>query len=97
MAIDSLSRQQEEDLKRLVMRRLNESDWREKIVQHCAFMASSRRGRPLLLDQMVNEVTPFARASVPLNIKAELLEYVKEGFEQMHGSETRVNVRQLRN
>ena len=77
---DTISSQAEEKLKHAVMQRLVQTGWRDKVKDHCFSVLSSKRGRQVSVEQLISEVTPFARSCVPAAVKSELLETVRETF-----------------
>ncbi len=63
----------EERIRTVVIERLIQTGWRDRIRDSC-FLAFEKR---TTVDDIVNEVLPMAKASVPATVKSELLEHVK--------------------
>ena len=75
---DSSDTVTDEKLKHAVMQKLVQTGWREKVKDHCYSILASKKGRQVSIEQLISEVTPYARSIVPAAVKSELLENVRE-------------------
>jgi enhancer of yellow 2 transcription factor len=73
-----LSQSEVEKVKHAVMQRLIQTGWRDRVKDQCFSVLASKRGRQISVEQLISEVTPFARNIVPATVKSELLESVRD-------------------
>ena len=74
---DRLLPQDEKQLKNSVMQKLVESGWKDRVKEHCFSVLASKRGRLLSVEQLITDVTPYARNILPVGVKSDLLESVR--------------------
>mmetsp|Transcript_57323 Transcript_57323/g.91256 ORF Transcript_57323/g.91256 Transcript_57323/m.91256 type:complete len:112 (+) Transcript_57323:37-372(+) len=72
-----------EKLKELLRVRLVESGWRDQLKRKCKQVIENKGLEKITVQQLVDEITPYARSTIPENIKAELLSHLRE-FIQSH-------------
>ena len=65
-------------LKELLCARLIESGWRDQLKTKCKEIIQNKGLEKITISQLVEEITPFARSTVPENIKSELLSHLRE-------------------
>lgn len=71
-----------EKLKELLRARLVEGGWRDQLKTKCKELIQNKGLEKITVQQLVEEVTPYARSTVPENIKAELLSHLREFIQQ---------------
>ena len=71
-----------EKLKELLRTRLIESGWRDQLKTKCKDIIQNKGLEKITVQQLVEEITPYARSTVPENIKAELLSHLREFIQQ---------------
>ena len=71
-----------EKLKELLRARLVESGWRDQLKTKCKETITNKGLEKITVQQLVEEITPYARSTVPENIKAELLSHLREFIQQ---------------
>ncbi len=67
----------EEKIRALIVERLIQTGWRDRIRDSCFLAFEKRGGSNTSVDEIVNEVLPLAKATVPATVKSELLEHVR--------------------
>ena len=67
-----------EKLKELLRARLIESGWRDNLKTKCKEIIQNKGLEKITVQQLVEEITPYARSTVPENIKSELLSHLRE-------------------
>ncbi|TPX50528.1 hypothetical protein SeMB42_g00676 [Synchytrium endobioticum] len=70
-------------IKQRLRQRLAESGWRDDLKIYCQEMINKRGLSNVTVESLVAEITPRARASVPENVKAELLASIRKTIETM--------------
>ena len=60
-------------LKELLRARLIESGWRDQLKIKCKEIIENKGLEKITVSQLVEEITPYARSTVPENIKSQLL------------------------
>ena len=65
-------------LKNILQGRLTESGWRDEMKETCKRYIRSRGIEQVTLDELVAEITPKGRATVPDSIKSELLQEIRK-------------------
>ena len=83
---EALSGSTEEKLKHAITQRLVQTGWRDRVKDQCFSILASKRGRQISIEQLISEVTPFARSIVPATVKSELLESVKDASRAVQDS-----------
>eukprot|EP00483_Globobulimina_turgida_P011884 UN11906 len=66
-----------EKLKELLHTRLIESGWRDQLKTKCKEIIQNKGLEKITVQQLIEEITPFARSTVPENIKSELLAHLR--------------------
>jgi len=75
----SLTESGEKDrLKEYIRNRLIESGWYEDLKEQCKDIIRKKGVDHITVDELVSEITPYGRASVPSEIKAETLAKIKK-------------------
>lgn len=64
-------------LMRLLKQRLMESGWRDELAAECKKVVRARGVDNITVDDLVQEVQPFARRRVPDEIRKELVDQIK--------------------
>ena len=67
----------EEKIRTIVIERLIQTGWRDRIRDSCFLAYEKRANSNTTVDDIVKDVLPIAKASVPFTVKSELLEHVK--------------------
>ena len=67
----------EERIRALVVERLIQTGWRDRIRDSCFLAYEKRAGVNTSVDDIVNEMLPLAKGTVPATVKSELLEHVR--------------------
>jgi hypothetical protein len=67
----------EEKIRTMVVERLIQTGWRDRIRDSCFLAFEKRKGINTTVDDIIQDVIPIAKASVPFIVKSELLEHVK--------------------
>lgn len=66
-----------ERLKELLRARLVECGWRDDLKAHCKTIIKSKGLEAITVQDLVSEITPKGRATIPEKVKAELLESIR--------------------
>ena len=74
-----------EKLKDHLRARLVEIGWRDKLKEHCKEVIRNKGVQKITVEEIVKEVLQFGRASVPDEVKADLLHRLKK-FMSLHAS-----------
>lgn len=69
---------QREELTEKLRSRLIECGWRDQVANLCRNMIQKHGVEQVNLDQMIHEVGPKARQSVPDQVKTEILEVIRK-------------------
>jgi len=77
-----LTATEEDNIKHRLTERLIDMGWRDRVKDHCYSVIAPKRGRQVSIDQLIIEITPFARSIVPPLVKSALLESVREACGQ---------------
>lgn len=72
-----------EELTELLRSRLIECGWRDQVANMCRNLIQKHGVEQIRLEQIMSEVQPVARQSVPYNVKSELLEMIRK-LNQVH-------------
>jgi hypothetical protein len=67
----------EERVRALIVERLIQTGWRDRIRNSCFLVFEKRGGVNTTVDDIVSEVLPLAKGTVPSAVKSELLEHVR--------------------
>ncbi|CAB1099491.1 unnamed protein product [Ectocarpus sp. 8 AP-2014] len=67
-----------ERLKDLLRERLIQCGWRDELKEHCKEIIRGKGLEKISVDELVDEITPRGRATVPDDIKAELLQRIRK-------------------
>merc|ERR1712199_29059 len=65
---------EKERLKELLRQKLIECGWRDELKEYCKEVIRSKDLEKITVDELVAEITPRGRATVPDEIKADLLQ-----------------------
>eukprot|EP00455_Lapot_gusevi_P014567 TRINITY_DN1728_c0_g2_i1.p1 TRINITY_DN1728_c0_g2~~TRINITY_DN1728_c0_g2_i1.p1 ORF type:complete len:103 (-),score=20.60 TRINITY_DN1728_c0_g2_i1:98-406(-) len=69
---------EKERLKDYLRARLIECGWRDQLKAHCKEVIKSKGLEKITVEELVQDVTPHGRATVPQNIKVELTQKIRE-------------------
>ena len=69
---------QKEQLKELLRKRLLECGWHEDLKAHCKDVIKSKGMEKIEVEDLVREITPHGRTTVPASVKAELLSKIQQ-------------------
>jgi len=76
--MDKLAETGEKDrLKEMLREKLVECGWRDELKEYCKEVIRSKGLEKITVDELVEEITPRGRATVPDNIKTELLQRIR--------------------
>jgi len=75
---------EKERLKEHLRCRLNESGWRESLKLHAKEVIKDKEFNKLTVEDLVKEITPMGRQSVPDVVKKELLVKIQSFLAQQH-------------
>ncbi|KAK1940983.1 Transcription and mRNA export factor ENY2 [Phytophthora citrophthora] len=73
---------EKERLKELLRLKLVECGWRDEMKLHCKEVIRNKGIDQVTVEDLIEEITPKGRASVPEDIKCELLEKIKAFIEK---------------
>ena len=65
-------------LKELLDQRLRDSGWRDELKKKCRQLIQEKGLEETSVDDLVAEITPYGRATVPDEVKEELLNSIRE-------------------
>eukprot|EP00741_Cyanophora_paradoxa_P007881 tig00001224_g7625.t1 len=68
-------------LKELLATKLTECGWRDEMKSYCKEIIKSKGMDKVTVEELVSEITPRGRATVPDDVKAELLRRIKRFLE----------------
>mmetsp|Transcript_41199 Transcript_41199/g.64372 ORF Transcript_41199/g.64372 Transcript_41199/m.64372 type:complete len:100 (-) Transcript_41199:343-642(-) len=69
---------EKERLKDLLRKKLIERGWRDQLKEYCKEVIKSKGLEQISVEDLVAEITPRGRATIPDDIKAELLERIRK-------------------
>ena len=72
---------QKDKLKDLLRRKLEECGWRDELKAYCKEVIKNKGLEKITVEDLVQEITPRGRATVPSAIKAELLQRIRKFLE----------------
>ncbi|KAG7399593.1 Transcription and mRNA export factor eny2 [Phytophthora boehmeriae] len=73
---------EKERLKELLRLKLVECGWRDEMKLHCKEVIRSKGIDQVTVEDLIEEITPRGRASVPEGVKNDLLEKIKAFIEK---------------
>jgi enhancer of yellow 2 transcription factor len=65
-------------LKALLREKLVECGWRDQLKSHCKEVIKNKGLEKITVEDLVAEITPRGRATVPDAVKAELLQKIRD-------------------
>jgi len=65
-------------LKEMLRERLVECGWRDQLKEMCKEIIRARGLEKITVDELVAEITPKGRATVPDEVRAELLQRIRK-------------------
>ncbi|KAF0698258.1 Aste57867_11115 [Aphanomyces stellatus] len=68
---------EKEKLKEILRQKLIECGWRDEMRVHCKDVIKTKGIDQITVEDLVEEITPKGRASVPDSIKADMLERIR--------------------
>mmetsp|Transcript_33934 Transcript_33934/g.104170 ORF Transcript_33934/g.104170 Transcript_33934/m.104170 type:complete len:176 (+) Transcript_33934:85-612(+) len=69
---------EKERLKELLRQKLIECGWRDELKEYCKEVIRSKGLEKITVDELVAEITPRGRATVPDEVKTELLQTIRK-------------------
>lgn len=69
---------EKERLKEMLRSRLVECGWRDELKEYCREVIRNKGLEKVSVDELVAEITPRGRATVPDQVKAELLQSIRK-------------------
>ena len=69
---------EKEKLKELLRKKLIERGWRDELKEYCKEVIKSKGLEQISVEDLVSEITPRGRATIPDDIKADLLERIRK-------------------
>ena len=79
---DGLSSNELHRLKDLLRAKLIECGWRDELKNYCKEVIKNKGLEKITVEELVAEITPRGRATVPSAIKAELLQRIRKFLTQ---------------
>ena len=73
-----LRRPSQDKLKELLRNKLSECGWRDELKAYCKDVIKNKGLEKITVEELVAEITPRGRATVPDAIKAELLQRIRK-------------------
>lgn len=67
-----------EELTEILRSRLIECGWRDQVANMCRNLIHKHGVKHIRLEQIVSEVKPMARQTIPEHVKSELLDMIKK-------------------
>ncbi|CAM9525225.1 unnamed protein product [Heterosigma akashiwo] len=65
-------------LKELLRQRLIQCGWRDELKEYCKEIIKNKGLEKITVDELIAEITPRGRATVPDDIKTELLQRIRK-------------------
>lgn len=65
-------------LKEMLRHKLVECGWRDELKEYCKEVIRSKGLEKITVDELVAEITPRGRATVPEDVKADLLQSIRK-------------------
>ena len=72
---------EKERLKELLRKQLIEVGWRDELKAYCKDVIKNKGLEKITVEELVAEITPRGRATVPDSVKAELLQRIRSFLE----------------
>lgn len=69
---------EKERLKEMLRKKLIECGWRDELKEYCKEVIRSKGLEKITVDELVAEITPRGRATVPDEVKAQLLQSIRK-------------------
>mmetsp|Transcript_3883 Transcript_3883/g.5083 ORF Transcript_3883/g.5083 Transcript_3883/m.5083 type:complete len:83 (+) Transcript_3883:189-437(+) len=69
---------EKERLKEILRQKLVECGWRDELKEYCKEVIRSKGLEKITVDELVAEITPRGRATVPDEVKTELLQHIRK-------------------
>ena len=69
---------EKERLKELLREKLVKCGWRDELKEHCKEVIRNKGLEKITVDELVAEITPRGRSTVPDDIKADLLQRIRK-------------------
>ncbi|KAJ1458794.1 transcription factor e(y)2-domain-containing protein [Pelagophyceae sp. CCMP2097] len=69
---------EKERLKELLRQKLIECGWRDELKEYCKEVIRNKGLEKITVDELVAEITPRGRATVPDEVKTELLQRIRK-------------------
>mmetsp|Transcript_34697 Transcript_34697/g.59625 ORF Transcript_34697/g.59625 Transcript_34697/m.59625 type:complete len:107 (+) Transcript_34697:55-375(+) len=69
---------EKERLKEMLREKLIETGWRDDLREYCKEVIRSKGLEKITVDELVAQITPRGRATVPDHIKADLLQRIRK-------------------
>ncbi|CAE7693419.1 eny2 [Symbiodinium microadriaticum] len=73
-----------EQLKQYIISHLNECGWREELKKQCVEFIQNRGVEKVTLEDMINDIAPKGRASLPEKLKVEVFNRLRPGAAFAH-------------
>ncbi|CEO96135.1 Transcription and mRNA export factor ENY2 [Plasmodiophora brassicae] len=67
-----------DQLKELLRARLVECGWKDALTVHCEELIKRKGLEKMTIDDLVKEITPLGRSSVPETVRMELLQRIRK-------------------
>ncbi len=69
---------EKDKLKELLRDRLISCGWRDELKEHCKTVIRQKGLEKVTVEELVSEITPKGRATIPEDVKAELLQRIRK-------------------
>ena len=69
---------EKDKLKELLRDRLISCGWRDELKEHCKTVIRQKGLEKVTVEELVSEITPKGRATIPEEVKAELLQRIRK-------------------
>mmetsp|Transcript_32881 Transcript_32881/g.104903 ORF Transcript_32881/g.104903 Transcript_32881/m.104903 type:complete len:100 (-) Transcript_32881:282-581(-) len=76
-------------LKELLRQKLIDSGWRDDLKEYCKEVIRKKGLEKITVDELVAEITPRGRATVPDEVKTELLQNIRKFLQVGHLARTK--------
>ncbi|KAL2911943.1 hypothetical protein HK105_208553 [Polyrhizophydium stewartii] len=76
---------EKDKLKEYLRLRLIESGWRDNLKMQCKEIIRSKDPSSITIDELISEMLPKARASVPDNIRVEMFTRIRKHLQESDG------------
>ncbi|CAE7204317.1 eny2 [Symbiodinium sp. CCMP2456] len=75
-----------EQLKQYIISHLNECGWREELKKQCVEFIQNRGVEKVTLEDMINDIAPKGRASLPEKLKVEVFNRLRQGADFVYSA-----------